>query len=364
MASPTELEEWCRASCAGYSSVEVRDWSRSFQSGLAFCAIIHKHRPELIDFSSLSKDNAYQNNKMALELAETKLGVFMLLDPGEMASAPEPDGLAVITCVFQFYFLFNRKSIGTSVYYFHLLCKSKASFKRSCFIAACFAAGLRHNTLFQSLTHLESTGKYFSSDTKPRVSCDLCFEPVHLIQRRVVDGKVYHRKCFRCRHCHLSLLPGAYTKGNSANSMICSHHVQPHSENSKQTDTCSYLSLSGLAISSVPHYPVKKEPPDEQVCKKSEVCCSVGLYGAVKITSPQWRTSVDGENGGSSEKREAGIAPEDGENILGGDPERGRGAVPAPRRSVTSYGTSSSPNMSDPRTQGKQCHMETYFCCW
>ncbi|KAK7939377.1 hypothetical protein WMY93_002703 [Mugilogobius chulae] len=302
------LQEWCRVTCAGYSNVEVKDWSSSFRSGLAFCAIIHKYRPELIDFSSLSKNDAYENTKMAFELAETKLGVPMLLDAGEITSASEPDRLAVITCLFQLYFVFNRKSIDF------------ASLKSMCDASLNSSAKSVQDS--KSLTHLEFTGKYRSSDTKPQVKCNLCLKPVHLIQRRVVDGKVYHRKCFRCRHCHLSLLPGTYT----ANSLICSHHLKHHREATfKQKDTYRYLSLSGLAISRVPHYPVKTEPPAKQL-----------------------PDCVEDENGCSKEKHGAGITLEHTESILGGDPA----PRPAPRLRMTSYGTTSSPNPSTSGTQG------------
>lgn len=55
--------------------------SFSFKDGLAFCALIHRHRPDLIDYNKLSKDNPLQNLNTAFDVAEKYLDIPRMLDP-------------------------------------------------------------------------------------------------------------------------------------------------------------------------------------------------------------------------------------------------------------------------------------------
>ncbi|XP_056257322.1 MICAL-like protein 1 isoform X2 [Seriola aureovittata] len=215
MASPRALREWCRDTCVGYPEVDIKNMSTSFRDGLAFCAIIHKHRPDLIDFSSLSKDNVYHNNKLAFEVAEAKLGIPALLDPKEMVSTKVPDCLSVITYLSHYHFFFNRKNHGPA----SLRSSHVAVLNNLTKISS--PDGLK---VLKSATHLETGGRHLSN-TRPRAVCNLCFKPVHLIQRHLVDGKIYHRSCFRCKVCHSTLLPESYTQGSDAGSLICAHHL-------------------------------------------------------------------------------------------------------------------------------------------
>ncbi len=101
---------WCQRATANYSrhGVKVEDFTSSFRDGLAFCAILHHFRPELIgDFSRLRGDDVLGNNRLAFAAAEDRLGVPSLLDPEDMAECGEPDKFSVVTYLSQLYHLFK-----------------------------------------------------------------------------------------------------------------------------------------------------------------------------------------------------------------------------------------------------------------
>uniref|UniRef100_A0A8B9YYS8 Spectrin beta, non-erythrocytic 4 n=1 Tax=Buteo japonicus TaxID=224669 RepID=A0A8B9YYS8_9AVES len=79
----------------------------SWRDGLAFNALIHKHRPDLIDFHKLTKSNATYNLQQAFNTAEQQLGLSKLLDP-EDVSMEDPDEKSIITYVVSFYHYFSK----------------------------------------------------------------------------------------------------------------------------------------------------------------------------------------------------------------------------------------------------------------
>jgi len=83
---------------AGYNNVKVKNFTDSWTSGLAFCALIHKHRPDLLDFESLDPKDQKGNLEKAFGIADKELDIPELLDANEMVSY-KPDDKSVMTYV-------------------------------------------------------------------------------------------------------------------------------------------------------------------------------------------------------------------------------------------------------------------------
>ena len=98
---------WCQIKTADYSNVNVRNFTTSWKDGLAFNALIHKHRADLINFSQLQKSNPVQNLNNAFTIAERMLGITRLLD-AEDVIVEYPDEKSIITYVVAFYHYFSK----------------------------------------------------------------------------------------------------------------------------------------------------------------------------------------------------------------------------------------------------------------
>ncbi|XP_065694368.1 F-actin-monooxygenase MICAL2 isoform X8 [Patagioenas fasciata] len=104
---PNKLLTWCQKQTEGYRNVNVTDLTTSWKSGLALCAIIHRFRPDLIDFDSLNEEDVVKNNQLAFDVAEQEFGIPPVTTGKEVDSAGEPDKLSMVMYLSKFYELFR-----------------------------------------------------------------------------------------------------------------------------------------------------------------------------------------------------------------------------------------------------------------
>ncbi|XP_041650668.1 protein-methionine sulfoxide oxidase mical3a isoform X10 [Cheilinus undulatus] len=107
IARSSKLLNWCQRQTEGYRNVNVTDLTMSWKSGLALCALIHRYRPDLIDFDSLDERDQEKNNQLGFDVAEREFGISPCMTGKEMSSVVEPDKLSMVMYLSQFYEMFK-----------------------------------------------------------------------------------------------------------------------------------------------------------------------------------------------------------------------------------------------------------------
>ncbi|XP_073832429.1 MICAL-like protein isoform X3 [Musca autumnalis] len=194
------LELWCRRMTEGYPGVQIDNMTTSWRDGLAFCAMIHHFRPDLIDFDKLNKADVYYNNALAFTTAEKYLGIPALLDADDMAAYEVPDRLSILTYLSQYYQAFASQSAHNRL-------------KRP-------SSSATEKTQISKPTGPPSKMAHVVGVPR-RDPCRKCQLPVFLAERLLVGKKVYHRTCLKCARCGSQLTPGSFYETEVDEQYVC-----------------------------------------------------------------------------------------------------------------------------------------------
>ena len=119
---------WCQRKTACYDEVEVRDFSSSWNNGLALyveqylsrkagdsakltkssCALLDIHRPDLIDFDTLDKSDHRGNMQLAFDIASKEIGIPDLLDVEDVCDVAKPDERSLMTYIAYWFHAFSQ----------------------------------------------------------------------------------------------------------------------------------------------------------------------------------------------------------------------------------------------------------------
>ncbi|XP_043100129.1 F-actin-monooxygenase MICAL2 isoform X7 [Puntigrus tetrazona] len=279
---PSRLLTWCQKQTEGYRGVNVTDLTSCWSGGLALCALIHRFRPQLIDYDSLNEQDCAKNLQLAFDVAEKEFGIKPFIAGKELAAGQEPDKTGVVNYLSKFYELFrgtplppsdskrdgdanNEKcpSESTRPVYKSLSLPRKRIPKNDKKIEDNDAIHKRRRYLEEPIravnqsSSLPNEGREFKEnkvkfmatqllakfeDSTARCSirrqpslkrefpqslgdvCHACKKRVFAVERLSAEGFHFHRECFRCHTCRAPLRQGGHSFDSDEGKLYCKLH--------------------------------------------------------------------------------------------------------------------------------------------
>uniref|UniRef100_A0A673LMZ1 F-actin monooxygenase n=1 Tax=Sinocyclocheilus rhinocerous TaxID=307959 RepID=A0A673LMZ1_9TELE len=265
----SKLLNWCQRQTEGYRGVSVSDLTMSWKSGLALCALIHRYRPDLINFDSLDEKDMEKNNQLGFDVAEKEFGISPIMTGKEMSVVVEPDKLSMVMYLSQFNEMFkdtvppggelvnrdDRPSIATALaerkidsaaaannnnkvksMATQLLAKfeenaptQSTGLKRQVALRCHSLLSLKKRPELACLASMSfslqgSLRKEFPQNIGGSDVCFFCRKRVYVMERLSAEGKFFHRSCFKCDYCGTTLRLSSYAFDVEDGKFYCKPH--------------------------------------------------------------------------------------------------------------------------------------------
>ncbi|XP_061669941.1 F-actin-monooxygenase mical2b isoform X3 [Syngnathoides biaculeatus] len=282
---PARLLTWCQKQTEGYRNVTITDLMFSWSSGLALCALIHRFKPHLIDFESLSEQNQAENLQLAFDIGEREFGIRPFASVKELSGGLELEKTKVINYLSKFYELFRgtplpdagcrrvdengedypSKEVRSSNNVLNLALPRKrvpkdekktddsdSSYKRrrkfctyleEASVLSAKGSSMwdgrepKENKVRSMATQLQAKMENTTSYTQRKLGssfqrgfpqcgekCHSCQRRVYLVERICAEGFYFHRECFRCTTCSSALRQGSHAFDSQHGKLYCKLH--------------------------------------------------------------------------------------------------------------------------------------------
>ncbi|KAL7406424.1 hypothetical protein ABVT39_019476 [Epinephelus coioides] len=283
---PARLLTWCQKQTEGYRNVMITDLTSSWKSGIALCALIHKFRPQLIDFDSLNEEDHTANLQLALDISEREFGIKSFTAVKELSADQELDKTRMNAYLSKFYELFRgtplpasgsrgvdennedypSKEVRSNNNALNLALPRKRvpkDEKKSDGTDPIHKRRRKFCSYLEEATNLSSNGSAVREDREPKENkvrsmatqllakfestpsytvrrtqggsfrrpfppsgdkCHSCERRVYMVERVCAEGLYFHRECFRCSTCSSALRQGAHAFDSEQGKLYCKLH--------------------------------------------------------------------------------------------------------------------------------------------
>uniref|UniRef100_A0A3Q3MWM9 F-actin monooxygenase n=1 Tax=Mastacembelus armatus TaxID=205130 RepID=A0A3Q3MWM9_9TELE len=299
---PARLLTWCQKQTEGYRNVTITDLTSSWKSGIALCALIHRFKPQLIDFDSLNEEDHDANLQLAFDISEREFGIRSFTSVKELSAGEELDKTRMITYLSKFYELFRGTPLPASVDENNKDYPAKDVRSNNNVLNLAMtrkrvpkATNLSSNgssvregrdpkenkvrsMATQLLAKFESTPSYAVRKTQGGSvrrafppsgdKCHSCERRVYMVERVCAEGLYFHRECFRCSTCSSALRQGAHAFDSEQGKLYCKLHFDRRNNGTNLRRNLSLRSVSTFPFS---------------LCHTKSICCKMANSSALCI---------------------------------------------------------------------------------
>ncbi|KAM7015530.1 F-actin-monooxygenase mical2b isoform 6-T6 [Tautogolabrus adspersus] len=301
---PARLLTWCQKQTDGYKNVKITDLTSSWKNGIALCALIHRFKPQLIDFDSLNEEDHATNLQLAFDVGEREFGIKSFTAVKELGVDQELDKTRMIIYLSKYYELFrgtplpasgsrgvdennedypSREVRSNNNVLNHALPRKRVpkDEKKSDGTDPIYKRRRKFSSYLEEATNLSSNGspvresrepkenkvrsmatqllaKFEGSPTTVRKTqggsvrrafppsgdrCHSCERRVYMVERVCAEGLYFHRECFRCSTCSSALRQGAHAFDSEQGKLYCQLHFDQRNNGTKLRRNLSQRSI-------------------------------------------------------------------------------------------------------------------------